>query len=614
VHLLVLLLALAAPSASPAPTPTPRPIGWHWTGSGDATFVTSSSHGPGTQPPEGPGFAIGSPLSPMTPYDVWSGAPVVPGNAGASQLTAVATHYGRTVDFSATFGIGAVTGSMTNAIYWTGNVPGPIDPHRGATVLPFGIAFPTHAGRDDASVGYIGLNGLSAGAADGSWLARAGYFDLKQTNRFVFIQPSFTAVTPSLGLATAESLGDGVPALDSWAAAPPGLPLYGFDAQYAHGLAAIELSDARLPALPGTAATLTMGTATIDHGDGTRYSFQALHLVTGGAPIATTTMYGLDAATQPGPQGELPTSTLGGQRQTILGASAAFHLDKRDDALIEIGRAWYDADDVIRPGSQASGGYYHLRVARKVGNGTLAAEGFRFEPRYATVILPYGVPENIWSVAWSWPGQWLKSNYQLVDNSALGANRQGYRVRYDGTAGALSYRASYAAYRQIDAATLANVTQTGFVDGFFLPQRDNAGTIADSEQLALWLAWHTRIADVSLDYVNDYQHRPYAPGHIEDGVAYVSPQTVLNLSRHLSSATLVDVGYGRYAMRGIWAGTPVDYGQNVAFAGAEFAQGARLVLLVQYRHSTFDGLPAAFGGASPWYGSDQLILREQFKL
>ena len=54
-----------------------------------------------------------------------------------------------------------------------------------------------------------------------------------------------------------------------------------------------------------------------------------------------------------------------------------------------------------------------------------------FRSALRDVILPYGVPENVWSVAWSWPGQWLKSTYQAVDNSIIGINREGYRAHAD---------------------------------------------------------------------------------------------------------------------------------------------------------------------------------------
>jgi hypothetical protein len=256
-------------------------------------------------------------------------------------------------------------------------------------------------------------------------------------------------------------------------------------------------------------------------------------------------------------------------------------------------------------------------TSRHVRRTTATVEYFRFEPRYATEILPYGAPENVLSVAWSWPGQWLKSNYQLVDNTALGANRQGFRLRYglDSGDGPFGFRASYAQYRQIDTATLANVSQTGFVDGFFLPQQNDAGTIGSSQQYALWASLKHVWGTLTLDYVNDLQYRPAVAAHPEDYVAYVAPQAIVAFSRQLTSATLVSLGVGRYAMRGAWSTTPIDYGQDVAFIGAQVQESAHGAILFQLRASHFDGLPGdPILLRSPNFGSTLLIVEQRLRL
>ena len=79
----------------------------------------------------------------------------------------------------------------------------------------------------------------------------------------------------------------------------------------------------------------------------------------------------------------------------------------------------------------------------------------------------------------SWPGQWLRSNYQLINDFPVNINRQGYRVKYavKGGASPLDVRVSYASFAQTAPITQAAALQTGFVDGFFLPQANDAGTI-----------------------------------------------------------------------------------------------------------------------------------------
>jgi hypothetical protein len=219
-------------------------------------------------------------------------------------------------------------------------------------------------------------------------------------------------------------------------------------------------------------------------------------------------------------------------------------------------------------------------------------------------------------VVWAWPGPWLKSTYQLVDNAALGVNREGFRLRYRLNSGnaPLQLRASYARYRQIDPATLSNVNQVGFVDGFFLPQEDNAGTRAGYEQYALWGSLRARFATITLDYVNDLPHRPSVAAHPEDFVGYVAPQVVLTISRPLTPNTLVAIGAGRYAMRGAWATTPVDNGQNIAFVGAQLQESKQAALLVQLRVAKFDGLPSIPGGPSSDFGTTLLVVEQRIRL
>lgn len=602
----------ASPSPSPLPSPTATPVvgSVSWALDGQQLFLDQQTGGPGTQPPEGAGFATGAPLAPNTPYDAWSSAPQVPGLSGILQYVVTPTYNGRNLSLSANVGLGFVTGSVTNAAYWGENLLPTYNPHLGNTALPYAIVFPENANGDRGTAFRASILGASIGSPNGAWTARAGYFDLTQSDRFVFIQPAFTSVTPAIAVAPAESANAGLPSLSSWPSPEPGLPLLGVDLTAHRGTASVEFSDAALPALPGTQARVTTGSLVVDRGEGTRYTLQIAHLATGGAALSTTTLFGANAATFPGPQGDLPVSTLGGQRGTIAGASAAFHA-KSFDALVEAGRQWYDADNVIEPGTQKPGGYYHIALTRKVRRVTARIEGFRFEPRYATTILPYGVPENIWSSAWSWPGPWLKSNYEMNDNSAAGVNRQGFRIAYAVDGGPFEAHLQFAHFAQIDEATYTNAHQTGFVEGFFLPQPDGFGTRGEQTQAVSWLAWHPPFGNVSLDYVVDVEHRAAMRGRPQDLVDYEVPQTVLSLWRQFSPETIVSVGYGYYETKGTWAATPLRFGEATLFAGAQLQESKQGALLVQLRHNSFTGLPSVTGGPSPDFGANLLVVEQR---
>jgi len=352
--------AQSASTAAPRPAPTASPArGFTWSTRAFATYLDTAADGAGLTPPEGPAFITGSPLSPMTPYDTWSSAPQTPGEAVLGEIDLFGHYTGSKYDAAASIGIGFSAGSMQNAVYWGENLLPSLNPHLNLSPrpLPYAPNFATHAGLDDFSEGAAELTSASIGAHDGSWLLRSGFFDLNQTERFVFIQPPLTNVTPSIGITTAETLGDGPASLDAWPSPPPGLPLRGLDLTAHHGIGTLELTDAALPAVTGTSVRTIIGSLVLDHGEGTRYSMQLLHAFSGGDPISTTTMYGSGAQTNPGPQGPLPTSMLGGQMETIAGLHAAFHLTPAIDVAGEFGRTWYDANDVLKPGTSAPGDF-----------------------------------------------------------------------------------------------------------------------------------------------------------------------------------------------------------------------------------------------------------------
>ncbi|HEV2037048.1 MAG TPA: hypothetical protein VGQ96_00455 [Candidatus Eremiobacteraceae bacterium] len=603
---------------TPAPTPSPllkRRASWRNSLDGFASLVDQATAGNGITPPEGPGFAAGSPLSPMTPYDTFASTPNTPGIGGLAQFVLTTQFTSSRINASLQSGVGYATGSTTNNAYWTEPLMPTLNPHLGSQALPYAVGFPTHAGQDDGTNTRASILEGSLGANDGSWLLRGGWFNLNQNDKFVFTQPPLTSLTPAITAQTAESLGNGAPTLDGWPSPAPGSPLQGVDLTLHEKSTTLEVTDAALPSLPGTYARLTLGSLVLERGAGTRFSADLLHLATSGNSIGTTTLFGQSARLNPGPQGELPTSNLGSQSQTIAGLRGAFHVANTFDGVVEVGRAWYDAHQVLLPGTARPGSYYHAALIHTARRAVTAIEAYRDEPRYATAILPYGVPENIWSVAWSWPGVWLKSTYQLADNSIVGANRQGYRLRYALNGGPFEIHAAYGSYQQVELATTDNATQTGFVEGFYLPQFPGAGTLGRMHQYAAWLAWHPAIADLTVDYVDDTMHRDFQTNQPQDAVSLNAPQVVFAASRYLTKSSLVSAGYGRFAMRGSWAQgsvTNVDFAENVFFAGTQLVESRHANVLLQIRSTTFSGLPSSAGGPSPDYHSTMLVVEQRF--
>ncbi|MBV9232742.1 MAG: hypothetical protein JO030_01760 [Candidatus Eremiobacteraeota bacterium] len=603
------VVAVATPS--PAPSPTPR---FSLGGNGENVFVDQATRGPGTQPPEGPRFAAGSPISPMSPYDWFTSAPVTPGVAGVAQYRVTGTYHATGVDFAATLGFGGVNGSTTNALYWSEPLIPNLNDHALSRVVPYAIVFPTHAGQDDASVVSAALLGASASAPDGSWRVRGGYFDLAQSDRFVFAPPPLTSVVPSLGAQTAETLGPGMPTIKDWPASPSSLPLLGVDGTWHHGGLSAEVTDALLPALPNTNLRLTMGSLALDRGDVGRFSVQVGHFWTSGDPISTTTFFGVSPHIYRGVQGRLFTSTLAGQTETIAGARAFFHPARSWDLLAELGRAWYDASLVRFPGASHFGNYEHFKLARHIGKDVASIEYHRFDPTYATLIAPYGIPENIWSVAWSWPGVWLKSTYQLVDNTIVGANRAGIRLTYDHNSKVVEAHVALGDWRQLFPTTKLNASQVGFVDGFFLLQRNGFGTLGRDRQVGLYLAWHLPADDLTFDGVEDYLSRPADAGQSIDTVATRAPQMVVSWAHHFNDRLLTVAGYGRYQLSGTWATTPVNAVYGDLFGGVQFATGPHTALLVEARRYALIGLPSIPGGPPPDMHGTALIVDQRIAL
>jgi hypothetical protein len=603
----------AAPSAAPSASPRPR-AGLSATTEANLTFIDQATRGGGQIGPEAIGFEYGSALAPNTPYDLFSSAPETPGVAGIGGVTSHLTYGLRRFDLDLTAQLADVTGSVTNASYWGENLSPFFNPHLGSTALGYKVDFPTHAGQDDSWVLALGISEAGVATADGNLRLRAGWFDLEQSDRFVFVQPALTSVNPAIAYAPAESLSSGLAGTDIWQPYASALPLDGVDVVGKRGDATLELTNAALPALPGDGARLTMGSFVIDHGEGTRYSAQLLHVVTSGTPFVTTVPFGIDPGFELSPQGILPTSTLSGQEETIAGARAAFHLMPAIglDGLVEIGRSWYNAAPVARPGTEAPGGFYHLGFTKTHHRATALFDLYRMEPRYATIILPYGAAENQWSAAFAWPGQWLKSNYQLIDNSVLGVNRQGYRARYLLDGGPFELHLEYTDLRQIDPETTLTATQAGYVDGYYLPQLPDAATFGRQKRYGFWAAYHATLGDLTLDIVDDTLYRPFVDGHVEDRVSYEVPQAVATYSRHLTPNVVFATGLGRYAMKGSFS-EPLDFSERLFFAGLELRAG-KSSTLISFRRTAYGGITTYPGySVSPDFTGSALIVEQRYR-
>lgn len=608
--------AQSVPSPSPSTTPTP-PGTFALHLDAHTTFISQGTSGPGQSPPEGPSFAAGSPLSPLSPYDTLSSAPLTPGNAGTATLYLRAAYSGKgAFDFGATLGAGYVRGSVTNAVYWDESLVPALNPHLGAQGLPYRITFPTHAGQDDGTGVNVGLVTGTIATKDGNASMRAGWFDLLQTDTFVFAQPAIPNAVPAIGLTSAETLGDGAPNLASWTPAAATLPLHGIDFFGKHGLATLELTSAALPSLPGTSARMNQASVVVDHGEGTRYSAQLLHVATGGDLVSTTILYGGDPNLFTTPQGPLPISSIGGQQQTIFGLRAAFHALRGLDAVTEFGHSTYAATHVAVPGTSRPGDYYHAGLTHPFGRAAVTLDYYRNDARYANILLPYGATENVWSVAWAWPGQWLKSNYQLINDFPVNIDRQGYRLKYTLGSGPLDIRAIYANFAEIDPITYSNAFQTGFIDGFFLPQADANATLGRQHQYGLYLGWHPAFGDLTVDYAEDTMRRRAVPNAPQDLVSYDAPELVISFAHHFSQRALASIGVARYAMRGSFgqAYTNIDYAQRIGIAGLEYAESTRTTTLVSARRSAFSGQPSFLGGPSPNFTGTLFVLEQRYKI
>lgn len=603
----------ATPTPSPSPTPTIAPGHIRLQTELFSYGLDQRYTGPGIVPPEGVGFAQGSPVSPGTPYDFFNSAPITPGFAFGSGMTLDAFLGGKNLDFGLRLGAQVLAGSATGNAYW-GEPPIPtLDPHISANRFTAPVVFPTGEGQDNASVTRASILSAELASKDRSMRVRAGWFDLIQTDGFVFAPIPRPNAAPTLATTLAESQGSGPPALDLWKIANPSLPLQGADFYAERGPWSFEATDAALPQSPGTDTRLTMASLVFSR-DELRFSAQYAHATSGGATIATTTFYGTEPTVWPSTQGPIVTSNLAGQRQTILGLRAAVPFAE-GQAVAEYGRATYDTTLSARPGTNRPGTWVHLQYGHPTGIIDWTADFYRFEPRYATMILPYGTAENVWSVAYTWPGPWLKGTYQLVDTTAVGINREGVRLRAAIVDRLFEAKVVASVFHQIEPIDVAHATLEGWVEGFYLPQFAGTPTLGQQKQYGAWLAYHPALADLTFEWLEDSQHRDAAAPLGVDAVSLRFPQWTFNMSRRIGRS-LVSAGLARYGLYGNFSAAAInaDLRQRVAYVGAQYRQSDALQTQLTWRWYSAAGIPITAGGALPDMHGGQIFLEQRLRL
>jgi len=611
--------AAPEPAASPAPEPVLRNK-LRMKIQSDASYVNQQFRGPGTLPAEGPAFAAGQPIAPGTPYDLWSSSPNVTGY-GVNHTLLVAPTYAISskYDIGANIGYGSITGTANVAAYWGDQTFAPINPHLGNPSAV--VSFPGQNGSDRIAATASGVTSLWLGRRDGSLTLRSGYFDLSQGESFVFNQPlqTNTAITYTENLP--EGISDGPQTLGSLQAGNGRLPLHGLDlTAKLRGTITLDLFDAALPSPTGTNARLHSASINVTHEGGISFGAHVAHLDTGGMPVGTTVLFGANPAVMPSDQGPLPTSNLSSQRMTIGGVRAEIPLGSHVMGRFLYGASCYSALGVAKPqGGCVVGRYTAARVQRSTESFLVSLEALQMDATYAPAILPYGTLENVWSAAYSWPGTWLKGNYQLVDDSAMGPNRTGVRInsRFTGRGGEV--RLAYGMYSQIRRYDTGTAYQTGFVEGYYLPQLNSVGTLGAERHFAGTAIAHTRFADVQLDVTDVALQRAASAGNPDERVAVEQVATTFTLSRRMGSRSIASIGAGRNAMFGAFdsASKPnVDIAQRVIFGSVQFEQNKHWSYGLQYRLYSVDGMPTRLGtGApvAPAYHGPQFIFEQRFR-
>jgi hypothetical protein len=602
-------------SPSPTPSPTPTPV-FELHVSGSNVFIDQATSGSGQVPPEGAAFANGNPAAPMTPFDWFTTGPVVPGVSATAQYLFTASWHQPRFRIDASALVAGVGGDPTNAFNWGEPLLGTFDPAEGRSNLSVPIVFPTHAANNDVSAGGISLPyDVRVHDNNGRWSIDGGYVQTSNYDPFVFVQPPYGTYLPSTATPVFETIGPGFQDLENWTHLASALPMLGADATFKLGGLQFEATDGLLPSPEMTSARLTGGNVVYDRGDAGRFSASLVHLLTTGDPQVVPVLFGSNPTIFPGAQGSLAQSTLGGQAQTIAGISALVHPHPGYDVSVELGKAWYNASLVARPGSESPGTYQHYSLTRNFNKtDSVGIEYYRMDPRYATAVLPYGVPMNVWGIAWAYPGPWLKGTYQLVTNAFGGSDREGLRghatiVRGSWTAAVAAYD-----YGQVEPSTAQNLTSTGFVEVDYLLLAPGDVQFGRTKGFIGYVSWAGSHDTISADYASDSEYRAHATFAPGDGVDMHYPQWVFAEQHKFSPQVIGTIGYASYQASGFWSTTPVDGTYSSGFLGLEMDLGRFGQVLIQLRRYGIRGAPSIPEGPPPTLNGTGLLVDHHFSI
>jgi len=602
-----------AASATPAPGPTEKPASKFnlkidtYTSGTNQQFV-----GPGTTPASGSTFATTGVLAPGTPYDMFSGSPQTTGE-GISQdflLTPILA-ITPAIDVSTTVGYGSASGSGNVVNYWGDAIMPSINPNVGSRAFTLTPAFPTHNGQDPVSATKLGFLSGSIIEHNGDGALTVGWFSLHQNLPWAFNQALWANTPFELAPQVPQSIGDGPPTNDVLKEGPTVLPLSGGDFWYKAGLGTLEVASADLPAPSTAPARVLTGSLTIDHGSGLNYSGELTSLTTWG-PDTGAVLFGSNASLVMG----VPQSTVFGQHMIVVGLGASFPLGV-SDASVHYGHSCYGASGAaMATSSCTSGNYYYAKLHHGFDHFDVAVEGVRFEPGYAPAILDYGTLENVWTYPAAWPGTWLRGDYQLVNNSEVGPNRQGGRILGTTVLFGVEVRLAFAEYSQIQALNATNAFVPGFIEPYFLPQTASAGSLGSEQHFEGWFNYHAGFADITLDLsqVNAWRQAP--AGQPQDNVLMQYPSGVLTLAHNFGPKVYGAAGVGRFALNGQFdtsGPNNASLSQNVVFAGLELRPNGTTGYGLQYRLYSVNGSPTLPGGLSPAYHGPQIQFYQRFK-
>jgi len=518
------------------------------------------------------------------------------------------------VDVTLSAGYGTVGGSGNVVSYWGDSIMPTLNPHLGMRVVSVPPAFPTHNGGDGIQGSRVSILSGSVLMHDGSGGLNVGWFDPHQTVSFVFAPPPWTNTPARLVPTLPENIGEKSPGADI-GFSPQILPLQGIDAWAKVHNAIVEVADGELPSAYTSPARVASASLVVTNGSQITYSGEIANLTQAG-PTFAPVLYGTGAIPVPSAQGLLPTSTLFGQRMTVAGIGAVFPaLDSDFD--VRAGFSCYAAAGAaVASSSCTTGTYLYGKVHHGFSAFDLGLEIFRFGAQYAPAILPYGMIENVWDVAYA-PRTWFNNAYQFVDNSRFGSNRQGVRLSSNFLVGPVEVRLSGGIYGQIQPYNAANAAQVGFVEPYFTPQLTAAGgTLGTERHLDASFAWHPKFADVRVDFRDMTMFRAATIGNPGEAISMDYPGVIVALSRPINQRLFGAVGGGRFALAGSYdnIGAPnADLVENMVFVGAEFRSNATSEYHLQYRIYDVYGSPTTFGGPSPNFHGPQIIFEQIFK-